>query len=293
MQKKIDKVKDIITALEPKTSFGISKNGCKYIMLGDSDGDSMLFNGLMSTVIHSADNWALNAVLDSQGDNGMFYRSPRRKEIHNEGYDAFFSRDMAMGVLCAMTNVLFPEQAATSWIKYIDDHKEWHSLLYKFAPDSRSDITPSNWAIMGRVFKYRAWNKHGQMKKFGGFDGDFIIIEAKTTKTGYQLHLKVVAAYIKFLINQSREYSQKVAYIAHQRIPDNIFYEYVSKRYFTEDMIDRFINIAERVDFNKLGHSWIWEKQDISAHLESSCGWDLIFMGRLILTSQTNMNQEV
>ena len=292
MQKRLDKVKEIITALESKTAYGISKNGHKYIMLGDSDGDSMLFNGLMSTVIHSADNWALNAVLDSQGENGMLYRSPRRKEINNKGYDAFFSRDMAMGVLCGMTNISFPEEAAKNWIAYIDNLKEWYWLLYKFAPDSRSAITPANWAIMGRVFKYRLWHKHGQMKKFDGFDGDFTVIEAQKTKIGYQLHLKVVVAYIKYLINQSREYSQKIASIALERVPDNIFYEFVSRRYFTIDMIDRFINISERVNFDNLGHAWIWEKDNIEDHLPVCCGWDLVFMGKLILTKQIDTNFE-
>jgi hypothetical protein len=286
MQVLIDKVKEIVKEAEEKAPYLISKNGKKFAILGESDGDAMLFNGLLSTVIHSYDNWALDAVLDSQGENGMFYRSPHRKETNNEGHEAFFSRDMSHGVLCAMTNVLFPESAAISWLNYIDNLKEWHWLLYKFAPDSRSAITPANWALMGRVWGYRLWKKHDQMKKFNGFDGDFSVIEAKTTDLGYQLHLKVVAAYIKFLINQSREYSQKIAEIAHQRLPDNIFYEFVAKRCFTLDMIERFIEISNRVDFNNFGHSWIWEKSSIESHLESCCGWDLFFMGKLILANQ-------
>lgn len=279
-------VQQIVKQAEKKAHYRTSKNGKKFAILGESDGDAILFNGLLSTVIHGFDNWALDAVLDSQGDDGMFYRSPARKETNNEGYEHFFSRDMSLGVMCAMTNISFPESSAMAWMEYIDKLKKWWWPYYKFAPDSRSVITPALWGLLNRVWTHRMWPLHGQMKTFKKFDGDFNAIQATFSDLGYQLHLKVVDAYIKYLINQSREYSQMIASIAFKRQPDNIFYEFVYRRYFTKEMIERFILLSSKIDFDNFGHSWIWEKSDIDGHLSTCCGWDLVFIGKLILSSE-------
>jgi hypothetical protein len=288
MQHLISLVKQIVNQAEEKAHYRTSKNGKKFAILGDSDGDAVLFNGLLSTVIHDVDNWALNAVLDSQGNDGMFYRSPGRRETNNEGYEHFFSRDMSLGVMCAMTNIGFPESSAMAWMNYIDNLKKWWWPYYKFAPDSRSIITPSNWGLLCRVWNFRMWSLHGQMKIFKKFDGDFDTITATFSDLGCELHLKVVDGYIKYLISQSREYSQMIGSIAYKRQPDNLFYEFVSRRYFTQEMIERFIILSSKINFDSFGHSWIWEKSDINSHLSTCCGWDLVFMGKLILSSELN-----
>lgn len=278
---KIQKIGEIVAELSTKTVYGISLNNKKFVKLGDSDGDSILFTGLLSTVDPTIDNWALEGVLDSQGSNGMFYRSPARKETNNAGFEHYFSRDMSLGVLAAMTNIDFPQDAGERWLNYIHKSKKFWLPYYSFAPDSRSAITPNLWALMGRVWRYRGESETGQMVRFAGADGDIEVFSAQTCELGYQLHLKVVAAYIKWRISQSREYSQKVGLIAHERIKDNIFYELIAKRHVTEDMLDRYIELYKNLP-QTFGHSWIWEKSNISAHLPTCCGWDMIFMGRLL-----------
>jgi hypothetical protein len=263
--------------------------------LGQSDGDAILFNGLLATVWPMGQiKWPQIAVLMSQGDDGMFYRSPRRRGTNNEGYEFFFSRDMATGVMAAATCPSFPAPIWDKWLEYIDKSRpclvkkpRWagggcaiRSPIYRYAPDSRSDISPSCWAMMARVAKWRGWGENSQMKKFWGTDGDVSVVEAANCPAGYQLHLKVVDAYIKLLCNQSREYSQRVGKIARDRVPGNLFYEFIAERRVTESMLKKYLEIAPKIDAN-FGNSWVWEKASIEAELPTSCGWDFLFVGRL------------
>jgi hypothetical protein len=280
--------------LEPRLN-SMRYDGTKFAVLGQSDGDAILFNGLLATVWPMDQvNWPQIGVLMSQGDDGMFYRSPRRRGTNNEGYEFFFSRDMATGVIAAATDRSFPMRIWDKWLEYIDKSRpclvkkpKWagggclvRSPIYRYAPDSRSDISPSCWAMMARVARWREWPENSEMKKYWGTDGDVAVIEAQNCAAGYQLHLKAVDAYIKLLINQSREYSQKVGEIARDRVPGNLFYEFLAERRVTGSMLTKFLKIAPSVSAN-FGNAWIWEKASIEAELSTSCGWDFLFLGRL------------
>jgi hypothetical protein len=281
----------------------MEEKGVKFAVLGDSDGDACLFNGLLATVKIPM---GINAVLSSQAQPGekragMFYRSPRRRATDNAGHPAFFSRDMSLGVLAAYVSarsIVYQvefHKSADAWLHWINNNrtcsvkKPWPFKgcmirgPHRFAPDDRSDITPTIWAMMGRVWKHRGWPLHSMMKKFEGSDGDISVIEAQNCELGYGLHLKVVQAYLKMLMGQSKEYSIKVGRIAHERLPENLFYEFVAKRTITEYMIDRYLEM--KPDPHKAGgHSWIWEKSEVTPErIAKSCGWDFVFMGKIIL----------
>ena len=291
---KLQKIKDYCAFLEPLLSAGISPTGNRYVKMKDSDGDSILFTGLMSTVLFPADNkWALKAVMECQGIDGQFYRSPRRCQSGEKG----FSRDMSLGVLCAMVDAEFNAEPAQRWLNYIDHSRpclvkkpKWagggcalRSPVYKYCTedDDRANITPTMWAVMGRVWQYRGWRKHSEMGSWDKADGDVSVKEAEESELGYRLHLKAVQAYIKYLIGQSREYSMKVGEICWKRQPDNLFYEFLAKRYFTVDMLDRYLAMAAIVDGSSLSNEWMWEKSTINPY--ESSGWCMLFMGKLIL----------
>lgn len=279
--------------------------GTNFAVLGHTDGDACLFNGLLSAV--SVPMGAMG-VLSSQAQAGeakpgMFYRSPRRRECDNHGFGAYFSRDMALGVLCAYSK---PNQSKAlrnefmmskgKWLHWIDHNRaclakkpKWLGggcLIrgpYRYAPDDRSLITPAMWAMMGRVWDFQGWPRHAQMKKWDKADGDMSIAQVENSELGYQVHLAAVQAYIKFLIDQSREYSMRVGQIAHERLPENLFYEFLAKRTITDGMIDRYLEMKPPFD-QKWGSSWLWEKSEVTGErIAKSCGWDFVFMGKLIL----------
>jgi hypothetical protein len=291
---KLNKVKDYCAFIEPLLSTGISPLGNKYVKLGDSDGDSMLWLGLLNSVLFPADNkWALKSILECQDIDGQFFRSPRKRHAHDYG----FSRDMSLGLMLGIIDSEFPQELAQKWIDFIDRSRacvvkkpKWagggcalRSPVYKFCPsdDDRANITPTTWAIMNRVFSFRGLKRNDQMKLFDKADGDISLIEAEEAPLGYQLHLKAVQSYIKYLIGQSREYSIKVGEICHKRQPENLFYEFLAKRYFSVEMIDRYLALAEIVDGTHLSNEWMWEKSTINP--QESSGWCMLFMGKLIL----------
>ena len=294
-----DQVKKYVEELEPKLAT-MTQDNIKFAVLGDSDGDSCLFNSLLATVWGSPStvvNWPLMAVLMCQGTNGMFYRSPRRRACNNEGFGGtYFSRDMATGVIAAATLTGFPARWWDEWLAYIDRSRpcsikkpKWlgggclvRSPVYYYAPDDRSAISPNCWAMMGRVAEARSWYQQGQMKVWAGSDGDASLVEAENCETGYQLHLKAVDAFIKLLINQSREYSQKVGQIAWSRVPDNMFYEFLATRTINDNFISRYLDLAPPVGY-RFQHHWVWEKSSVAESMPYTCGWDFVFLGRLIL----------
>lgn len=294
MNPKIQKVKDYCTFIEPLLSKGVSPNGNRYVKMADSDGDSILFTGLMNTVLFPADDkWALKAILECQDHSGMFFRSPRRRYENLKG----FSRDMTMGVLLACTDSEFPADVAQRWIHYIDHSRpcilpkpKWagggcamRSPVYKVCQDDddRANLTPAMWALMHRVWRYRGWQRHDEMKRWDKADGDMSVIEAENCELGYQLHLKAVGAYLKYIMGQSREYSQKIGEICYNRQKDNLFYEFLYRRYFTVEMIDRFLEMAAIVDGSHLRNEWMWEKSVINPN--ESSGWCMLFIAKLIL----------
>ena len=137
------------------------------------------------------------------------------------------------------------------------------------------------WAMMGRVWAANKWPLHSEMKRWKGADGDMSVIEAGASPLGYQVHLKAVQAYIKLMLGQSKEYSKEVGEICHKRQPDNLFYEFLANRRTTDSMLRRFLEICPNsIDFIP-SEKWCWERSVMD--FNKCCGWDMVFMGRLLL----------
>jgi len=265
---------------------------------GGDGGDDCLWLGLLSsTKIYLATQGVLASQADGNSHRpGMFYRNPQRRATDNVGHPAFFSRDMAHGVLLAYLDLQKNAALASSqaWLSWIDKNRacavskpKWMGggcMIrgpYRYAPDSRSDITPTMWAIMGRVWQHMGWKKHSQMVTWNGSDGDVSVKEAETVELGYQLHLKAVQAYIKLLIGQSREYRERVADICYKRQPNNLFYKVLSQGRATTSDKEQFLALCPNpLSFSPTDH-WVWERGIIEVH--KSCGWDFVFLGRLML----------
>jgi len=302
---KINSIRSYVTTVMTTAPVMREKN-VDFAVLGDSDGDACLFNGLLSTV---GVPLGVRAILSSQGQPGepkpgMFYRSPRRRACDNVGFGPhYFSRDMALGVLCAYSTSKLSaaikaefSRSKDEWLRWINNNREclkkkpkwlgggcWLRGPYRYAPDDRSLITPTMWAMMGRVWDHNGWSHHKEMKRWDMSDGDMSIIAAENNDLGYEVHLVAVQAYIKYLIDQSKSYSVRVGEILHDRIPENLFYEFLAKRKITDGMIDRFLEMKPQAG-QKWGNSWLWEKSEVTQErIDKSCGWDFVFMGKLIL----------
>ena len=166
--------------------------------------------------------------------------------------------------------------------------------MFAYEDDDRSLITPNIWALFGRVWNHNDWPRHSMMNTCKGADGDASIISAKEVPLGYQLHLCAVQSYLKSIMEQSREYSEKVAKICWERQPNNMFYGllHIGNRNmttyeYTQSMkfwIDFFLEHCPSKDFEPTDH-WLFESSDIMKSIEEGkgTGWDWVFVGRLLL----------
>ena len=289
-----EEVKKRIFAIENKSPITQGVHGI-FPTKGGDGGDDILWLGLLSSV---GNYQAQLGILSSQaqsGRTGMFYRNPDRRATDNMGYSHFFSRDMAHGPLLLFSqNQPYLRSNAEKWISYINKNRPcvkskpkwmgggcWLRGLYRYAPDDRSDITPTMWAIMGRVWTANNWPLHSEMKRWKGADGDMSVIEAREAPLGYQVHLKAVQAYIKGLLGQSREYRETVADICYRRQPDNLFYEFLTMGYSTDSMLKKFLIACPDPETFVPTDKWCWERSVMD--FNKCCGWDMVFMGRLLL----------
>ncbi len=93
-----------------------------------SDGDSVLFNGILCA---SGDQRGCDTVKRSQTADGRFWRSPRRAQTNNLGQgdsnidDLSFSDDQNLGVLLYVVTKNDTD-ALNSWMKWLDDNRPKH-----------------------------------------------------------------------------------------------------------------------------------------------------------------------
>lgn len=295
-----------ISDLENKCLLRDSSTG-SFPTKGGDGGDDCLWLGLLSSTNLAI---ASKGLLECQGSSGMFYRNPVRRDTNNSGYVHYFSKDMALGVLCHYATYDQTNQGSATlisrdkWINWILNNRacavrkpKWmgggclvKSPLYRFAPDDRSDITPAMWAVMERVWSSNTWSCTDQMKSYEGADGDWSVIEAQTVPVGYQLHLQAVVAYIKWKINQSREYRKKISSICYERSPENLFYKILSQEEVNDPEVEAFMDILPDLESFVPKDTWLWEKSNVSERIANKdyCGWDLVFLGRLIATHYWN-----
>lgn len=286
------KIIEQLIVLLPKLRYLDSPYG-KFPTKGDG-GDDCLWLGMLSSVGVPE---AVNGVSECQSKearNGMFYRNPYRRSIDNGDNGDFFSRDMATGVLTWFAKGCGTREQWAAWQNYWDVAKvclkEWPwpakgCMLWskRFAPNDKCDITPVNYAMMGRICDHRGWPRNTDMVRYDKFDGDYVVQEAKVCTPGYELHLHACDAWIKRIIGQSKEYADKVSEICHERSPGNLFYTILAK-YFADDADAAvFLDICSRLP-DTLGNVWLWEVENPMDRIHDVCGWDLYFMGKLLLT---------
>jgi hypothetical protein len=267
-------------------------------------GDDCLWLGLLTSVGYTPASqmiWQCQAK-PPEPRAGMFYRNPERRSNDNAIGAAFFSRDMAMGVLMAMSTPISydstfsksKDDARIYWLEYIRSQKycaikkpKWAGggcLLqaYKFAPDDRSDVTPGLWALMGRIWNHNGWERYREMDKWKGTDGDPWILECRTAPIGYQLHLQACHAWIKIMIGQSREYYERALNIIAERAPFDLFYKILNQRSVTQDNIDEWARVVDEKVKIPFGHRWCWGNVP-DGFYDNCCGWDLYFLGLLMM----------
>jgi len=299
---KLNEIKQRIELLEPlcpnlTTPYGV------FPTKGGDSGDDVLWNGLLATVGYARSQSQVECSQAQGGEKraGMWYRNPLRRSNDNEGHAHYFSRDMSLGVLLmfASSNAGGLDSSSALWLDYVNKNRAcsvkkpaWmgkgclvRSPMYRFSPDDdRSNITPSLWSIMGRVWASKGLPLHSCMQDFAGADGDVSIASADIVPVGYQLHLFAVQAYLKIILGQSAAIRTRIAEICYIRQPDNLFYKLIYQEGVFADDLDLFLGRCPNPSTFTPADYWLWEKSDQDP--KYSCGWDWVFLGKLLLSLQ-------
>jgi hypothetical protein len=261
-----------------------SKEGCE-------DGDTTLFNGLLCA---SGEELGCQAVQRSQGEDGRFWRSPRRVN-GNLGEPGSFSRDMTMGVLLYLATTL-DRGGAQRWLDWIDHNrpctvaKPWGGCLvrgpHRVCRDDVSatcTITPGLWALMGRVWDRLGLPRHDEMRRWAATDTDLAALEASFTDPGYQLHLKAVAIYLKEKLDVQRTWRSDLARELSDRQPENPFFRYLFQGASDEVAAQVLASCPAPGELPARRFQWSWERADAAEAWRESMGWDCVFMANLLL----------
>ena len=253
------------------------------------DGDMTLFNGLSCA---SGDSRGCYAVEVSQSSDGRWWRSPRRLGGNN-GEDNSFSRDMAMGVMLYLVTRRDAE-SANRWLNWIEGNrpcladKPWplegcavrgpHRYCTDEV-DQRCTLTPSSWALLGRVWDYLGIRRNAEMRRYEGADGDALVFAAEQNDAGYTLHLVGVEVLLKQIMQAGREHREKAATNLAHRQPENIFFRWLNEgahsKLATE--LQKLCPSPSQPHRGKK-YQWAWERDTDSAAWRNSMIWDCLFM---------------
>ncbi len=256
------------------------------------DGDMTLFSGLLCA---AGDARGCASVRASQGDDGRFWRSPRRVG-GNLGQGNSFSRDMSLGVMLYLATTR-DTGAAERWVHWIDQNRPCvvtnpftgRCLSYglhrmcRDDSDHRCTMTPGTWALLGRVYDHLGLPRNGLMRDYEGADGDWEAIELRANDPGYEMHLKAVAVLLKQVMNQSRAPRQELAEMLAERQPGNPFFVYLRDG-ATDAVRSRLLEVCPREEagtgFGK--RQWAWERDTAGEAWRESMGWDCLFLAQLL-----------
>lgn len=263
------------------------------------DGDSVLFNGLLCA---SGEVLACEAVKQSQGADGRWWRSPRRVE-DNLGEENSFSRDQALGVLLYLATSR-DEQAAKKWLDWIDANSTCAienpladncsvKFEYRYCDDDtdgRCLLTDSSWSLMGRVWKSLGLDRHGMMRRFASADAsDLQELLASSVEPGYRMHLKAVSSFLKLRLGSGESSARDIAREISRRQPENLFFQFVEGQ-DAGSIATRLLDICPSSDddLSFRRYQWSWERDTASQAWQESMGWDCVFLANLLIQELEN-----
>lgn len=251
---------------------------------GGSDGDAVIFNGLLCA---SGDLVGCVVVKASQGPDGRVWRSPGRVGV--EEVDSF-SRDQLLGGLLYVVKT-GDKDFLNRWRDWITDE----GGLCKEDTDQRCRFTP----ITVALWNYVAARVDGAKLPLSivaasdpgprtvGFVGlppaadiSYEVL-AKTTPAGFALHLLAIQIFVKRVANDWNGALQNAAKTLAKREPRNAFFRYLRDG-VDGGVADLVIELAPKEKPAKT-NQWSFEREDDESAWLASCGWEFIFIANLLL----------
>lgn len=236
-----------------------------------STGDALLFDGLLC---FAGIGDSCQAVRDSQGPDGRFWRSPEWVG-KPYGSGSTFSRDMALGALAGILR-MGDKPVAESWGSYVRNSN------YRLCPDERNCklASPIIWSTFRHVFDAVGAARFGAMWAAKGWH-EGLAAQAKVAPVGYQLHLTGVHVLLLQAVGISKPTTSQ---ILANRQPKNPFFAYLNGEISRSADLTIELCPLTRPTSRQM---WQWEREIPNPRPElQSGGWDCVFMASILLNSQ-------
>ncbi|MGO4741736.1 hypothetical protein AB4099_34920 [Bosea sp. 2KB_26] len=258
-----------------------------------------LFNGLLCL---SGEQVGCDAVKQSQGPDGRWWRSPRRIGWEAPDHDVSFSADQALGVFAYLIRTK-DAQAFNRWIEWINEKrpclitistcivKGWPRYCTDDQADKRCTLRPVDCAWIEAIAGYTD-GKRGlceeitsslKLPQVPAID-IFVAGSAAVNKVGFPLHL----AAVQILMLKALEREGDGAKIALQAFklrgePQNAFFSYVREdpMAVTSSALLSICPTKEKPSERRF--QWAWERTDSEQAWKQSMYWDCVFVANLIV----------
>jgi hypothetical protein len=267
------------------------------------DGDMTLFNGLLCAAGESS---GCDAVARAQGNDGRWWRSPRRIGWEAPAHDVSFSPDQALGVL--LYSVQAGDKARFSrWLSWIETNRpclvEIANTCVKYGwlrfcrddADKRCTLRPADCVRIEQVARKLGVDGalcRRVMQELGIDEsvllplGDFILAAAAVNDPGFPQHLVGVDILLARRLQVDVDKINQAAAILFGRTGDNPFFQYLSAGP-TPTVTSAALSVCpapDRASTNRF--QWTWERVPKLDSWAESMYWECIFLGRLLRATQ-------
>lgn len=141
--------------------------------------------------------------------DGQLYRSP----VHNPT-DNTASRDQLMGFMAAQLN------GENRWLD-VKRFIKRHGKICRDATDTRCNLTPNIWALLGGVHHFLGYDRDPSMFINLLIWDRMLLAQASTVPLGYQLNLMAESSWLAYMVGIETELSYQAGLIAFARQPNN------------------------------------------------------------------------
>jgi len=248
-------------------------NGIQYACEEGSDGDSLLFMGLLCLSGQGSQCTAIPHAIDL---DGTLWRAPSRTSWPKGN----FSRDMMLGLFA----YFIKNPHDKSQLKLFYDYLKDNDNKLCDAVDDRCDMNPyiyrTMWTILGNIWEKAGFTPTWEMKQAAWGDDTLLNIGSNVMPGGFQQHLVAVELYLRREMNTWNDTLQQAANKLASRQPENPFFEYIAHGATKKAAASTLKYCPTKRPTP--AKQW-WPQRDIAekAYL-NSMGWDCIFLVNLL-----------
>jgi hypothetical protein len=243
------------------------------------DGDGVLFTGLVISVDPQPE--MIQFIKDSVDEvSGKPYRSPEHKRAcqtdpTNEVCN--FSRDHTLGHIITAASTKDCTTLSKVYTYIINHNDRVCDGTY-----AQCSVSVGLFDLMGDTFE-SCGMKRPAKTTFPDLITSMGPFTTAVFNDTFPLELAVDHAYVKFLTGKYSKYWDKILAKAIQQRPESVYFQYLynklvagspdSNKYYAEQVI-KLID-----DWKQPGSSWLWQWYEY----DNSNGWDIYFMGKMLL----------